>query len=75
MISQPTRNTQDIMQELKLFIGGARKKIKCNPLELTKTALSLLRNLPATRDAVLEYFCTNFDTAAQNYIVRLEVCR
>lgn len=74
MIPQHSRNsTQDFMQELKSFINGTKKKSRSNPLELTKIALGLLKNLPAARDAVLDFFCINFDTAAQNYIVRIEV--
>lgn len=77
MISQqPTvvkASQQDLMAELSLFVEGATKTVQCNPIDLTKTALSLLKNLPAARDAVLEYFCFVFDTAAENYIVRLEV--
>lgn len=73
MISQPNKSSSDFMQDLKLFINGTKKKSKSNSLELTKTALGLLKNLPATRDAVLDFFCANFDTAAQNYILRLEV--
>lgn len=73
MLTQSNKNVQDFMQDMRSFINGAKKKSKSNPLELTKVALSLLKNLPATRDAVLDFFCINFDTAAQNYIVRIEV--
>lgn len=74
MLTQSTKGVQDYMQDLKLFINGVKKKsTKSNPLELTKVALSLLKNLPSTRDAVLDFFCINFDTAAQNYIIRIEV--
>lgn len=76
MLSQPTvirPATQDLMTELHIFIGGATKNNHVNPLDLAKTALNLIKNLPAARDAVLEYFCTVFDKAAMNYVVRIEV--
>lgn len=66
---------QDITDELHSFIAGTTtRSIKSNPLDLTKTAVSLLKTLPATREAVFEYFCTVFDSATQNYITRIEVC-
>lgn len=69
------RNNQqlNILNELKAFIGGATRTTKNHQFELAKSALSLLKSLPAARDAVLEYFCTVFDTATQNFIVRIEV--
>ncbi|KAF5276285.1 hypothetical protein FQA39_LY06634 [Lamprigera yunnana] len=68
------RNIQgpDVLVELKSFIGGATQTSKYNHFDLTKAALSLLKTLPAARDAVLEYFCTVFNTATQNYINRIE---
>lgn len=68
------RNNQqlNILNELKAFIGGATRTTKNHQFELAKSALSLLKSLPAARDAVLEYFCTVFDTATQNFIVRIE---
>lgn len=64
---------QDVLYELKLFISGATQNVKCNQLELTKSALTLLKTIPAARDAVLEYFCTVFNSATLNYISRIEV--
>ncbi|KAK4875105.1 hypothetical protein RN001_011527 [Aquatica leii] len=68
------RNIQqtDVLLELKSFIGGATQTTKYNHFDLTKAALSLLKTLPAARDAVLEYFCVVFNTATQNFIVRIE---
>ncbi|KAF2885662.1 hypothetical protein ILUMI_20513 [Ignelater luminosus] len=63
---------QDVIYELKAFIGGSTQDTKCNHVDLAKTALSLLKTLPAARDAVLEYFCVVFNSATQNFIVRLE---
>ncbi|KAK5644511.1 hypothetical protein RI129_005811 [Pyrocoelia pectoralis] len=74
-MSHPTiRNIQqpDVLLELKSFIGGAAHSTKPNHFELTKAALNLLKTLPAARDAVLEYFCTVFNMATQNFIIRIE---
>lgn len=65
----------DVLLELKTFIAGATQATKCIQLELTKSALRLLKTLPAAREAVLEYFCTVFRNAASNYIARIEVTR
>lgn len=76
-MSQSTvmRNTpqQDLMNELRFFIKGASKKEKCNPIDLTKSSLTLLKCLPASRVAVFEYFSKVFDKAALNYIDAIEV--
>ncbi|ENN75427.1 hypothetical protein YQE_07978, partial [Dendroctonus ponderosae] len=63
---------QDLLNELKAFISGTRKFSRQNSLELTKTALVLLKKLPACRGAVFEYFCKVFDAAASNYIESIE---
>ncbi|KAI4461984.1 integrator complex subunit 5 [Holotrichia oblita] len=77
MVSQQTRfrNTtqQDVLSDLKVFVDGVTKQVKCNPLDLTKTALSILKSLPAARDAVLSYFCSVFDKASENYVCAIEV--
>lgn len=74
--SSTIRNNQpqhDLMEDFRLFIAGTTVNAgRCNPLELTRAALTLLKALPATRDAVFQYFCGVFDNAAQNYILRLE---
>lgn len=62
----------DILSELNSFIIGVSQSSKSNPVNLSKNALFLLKNLPAARDAVLEYFCNVFDAAASNYIKRYE---
>lgn len=64
---------QDLLNELKTFIAGTHKQDKQNSVELNKTALILLRKLPACRSAIFEYLCKVFDTAAYNYIQALEV--
>lgn len=74
--SSSIRNNQlqhNLMEDFRLFIAGTTVNAnRCNPLELTRAALALLKALPATRDAVFQYFCGVFDNAAQNYILRLE---
>ncbi|KAJ8931709.1 hypothetical protein NQ314_015356 [Rhamnusium bicolor] len=76
MISHSTviRNVpqQDLLSELRFFIRGATKKEKCNPLDLTKSALTLLKCLPASRVAIFEYFCKVFENASLNYIEGIE---
>lgn len=64
---------QDLMKELRYFLKGASKKEKCNPVDLTKSALTLIKCLPASRVAVFEYFSKVFDKAAMNYITAIEV--
>jgi len=68
----------DLMAELRAFISGAnivQKSSRRGALDasLARTALSLLRTLPAAREAVLEYFCTLFDEAVSKHITQLEV--
>lgn len=63
---------KDILSELTNFINGATQTVKTNPLDLSKTALNLLKTLPTAREAILEYFCTVFDVAVKNYIICIE---
>lgn len=64
---------QDLLKELRFFLKGASKKEKCNAVDLTKSALILLKCLPASRVAVFEYFSRLFDNTALNYINAIEV--
>ncbi|XP_030761620.1 integrator complex subunit 5 [Sitophilus oryzae] len=63
---------QNLLNELNVFITGTSKSSKIKTVELTKTALLLLRKLPACRGAVFNYFCKVFDTASANYIQGIE---
>lgn len=63
---------QDLMNDLRTFVAGATRPVKTNPLELARTALSILKTLPAARDAVLEYFCTLFNSAVSKYVTQIE---
>jgi Integrator complex subunit 5 N-terminus len=69
-----TNTPQDLMQELRNFLSGSRVGPKANHVELTRTALNLLKSLPAARYAVLEYFCTVLDISVARYVSQLEVC-
>ncbi|CAK9817794.1 Integrator complex subunit 5 [Anthophora plagiata] len=64
---------QDILAEVRKFISGAvRPTHSTSTLDVTRTALSLLRNVPAARDAVLEYFCNVFFVAVTKYVRQIE---
>ncbi|XP_058797109.1 integrator complex subunit 5 [Phymastichus coffea] len=64
---------QDIMIEVRKFISAtARSSQSSNTLELTRTALSLLKNVSATREAVLEHFCTVFSVAVTKFVRQIE---
>ena len=65
---------QDILAEVRKFISGAaRPSHSTNTLELTRTGLSLLKNVPAARDAVLEYLCNVFSVAVNKHVRQIEV--
>ncbi|XP_060525914.1 integrator complex subunit 5 [Cylas formicarius] len=76
MISQNTvfrsHSQINLMNELKIFIKSATIKDKSTLLDLTKTALTLLKNLPSCRSAVFDFFCTVFHTTSLNYIEGIE---
>lgn len=65
---------QDILTEVRKFISGAvRPTHSTSTLDVTRTALSLLRSVPAARDAVLEYFCNVFFVAVTKHVRQIEV--
>lgn len=66
---------QDILAEVRKFISGAvsRPSHSANTQDVTRTALFLLKNVPAARDAVLEYFCSVFFAAVSKYVRQIEV--
>lgn len=68
---RPSQQQQDLVAELRQFIAGATFSIQCPPLELLKTAIYLLKNLPASRDAVLQYFSYIFESVVDHYVLRL----
>lgn len=65
----------DLMGELRAFIVGATRNARKGHLDigLARVALSLLKTLPASREAVLEYFCSLFDEVVERYIENVEV--
>lgn len=64
---------QDILNEVRKFISGAiRPSHSTNTQDVTRTALFLLKNVPAARDAVLEYFCNVFFVAVTKYVRQIE---
>jgi len=74
MLHSTTLMPQDILTEVRKFISGAiRPSHNTNTQDVTRTALFLLKNVPATRDAVLEYFCNVFFVAVTKYVRQIEV--
>ncbi|KYM81411.1 Integrator complex subunit 5 [Atta colombica] len=68
-----TLSPQDILTEVRKFISGAiRPAHNTNTQDVTRTALSLLKNVPAAREAVLEYFCNVFFVAVTKYVRQIE---
>ncbi|XP_072378563.1 integrator complex subunit 5 [Diabrotica undecimpunctata] len=63
---------QDLMNELNFFLKGASKKEPYSNVDLTKSALTLLKCLPPTKVAVFEYFRGVFENAAKSYVQGLE---
>lgn len=72
MHSTSTLSPQDILAEVRKFLSGAVRSHNTNTLDVTRTALSLLQNVPAARDAVLEYFCNVFFVAVSKYVRQIE---
>ncbi|XP_076180595.1 integrator complex subunit 5 omd isoform X2 [Ptiloglossa arizonensis] len=71
--SAGTLSPQDILSEVRKFISGAvRPTHNTSTLDVTRTALFLLRNVPAARDAVLEYFCNVFFVAVTKHVRQIE---
>lgn len=65
---------KDLRAELRLFIAGVSKPSTGSPLELIRKGFSLLKSLPASKDAVLEYFGSFYEKSVANYLKQLEVC-
>ncbi|CAI9716921.1 Hypothetical predicted protein [Octopus vulgaris] len=64
--------SQDILNEVRHFLRGTVYDGKVNKESLAKSALFLLRTLPAARHAVLEHMCHVFDEAVMLHIQQLE---
>nr|XP_014282569.1 integrator complex subunit 5 isoform X2 [Halyomorpha halys] len=63
---------KDLRAELRLFIAGVGKPSTGSPLELIRKGFSLLKSLPASKDAVLEYFGSFYEKSVANYLKHLE---
>lgn len=59
----PQTNVTALSADLNNFIYGVSRRNSQNAPELTKIGISLLKNFPAARDAVLEYFAMVFHDA------------
>lgn len=67
---------QPILAELEFFINGATTVNSINPSaqsHLIHCGLNLLHNLPASKEAVFEYFSIFFDSAVAAYVKLIEV--
>lgn len=58
--------------DLNNFIYGVSRRSAQNAPELIKTGVNLLKNFPAARDAVLEYFAMVFHDAVNMSINQSE---
>lgn len=69
--------SKPILPELKFFVNCVSTNHRKLPadvsVQLVKCSLHLLEHLPASREAVLEYFATVFDVSVGNYIKFIEV--
>ncbi|XP_028161346.1 integrator complex subunit 5 isoform X1 [Ostrinia furnacalis] len=59
----PQTNSTALSADLNSFIYGVSRRNSQNAPELTKIGISLLKNFPAARDAVLEFFAMVFHDA------------
>lgn len=59
----PQSKSTTLSADLNSFIYGVSRRNSQNAPDLTKIGLSLLKNFPAARDAVLEYFGLVFHDA------------
>jgi hypothetical protein len=66
---------KDMRGELRAFIAGANRPSTVSQMEMARKALTLMKTLPASREAIFEYLGTIFDKCVSNYVTHLEVCR
>ena len=64
---------KDLRVELRAFIAGANRPSTLSQGELLHKALSVMRTLPASREAVFEYLASIFDKFVSNYVNLIEV--
>ncbi|XP_045475302.1 integrator complex subunit 5 [Harmonia axyridis] len=75
MTSQPTavHYIQQDIDEVLSFLNNPQQQLdQCNLIELTKSALYLLKALPSVRGSLFEYFSKIFTLAASKYIIGIE---
>lgn len=73
-----TMAKQPILKELEYFVNGATAAATINPTglsHLVHCGLNLLHNLPASKDAVFEYFTIYFDASVAGYVKLMEVSK
>ncbi|KAJ8732254.1 hypothetical protein PYW08_014984 [Mythimna loreyi] len=68
----PQNKSTALSADLNNFIYGVSRRNAQNAPELTRTGLSLLKNFPAARDAVLEYFAMVFHDAVNVSITQTD---
>ncbi|KAF9422851.1 hypothetical protein HW555_001635 [Spodoptera exigua] len=68
----PQSKSTALSVDLNNFIYGVSRRNTQNAPELTRTGLSLLKNFPAARDAVLEYFAMVFHDAVNVSITQTD---
>lgn len=67
---------QPVLAELEYFISGATSASTLNSsrlAHLVHCGLNLLQNLPASKEAVFEYFTIFFDVSVAGYVKLIEV--
>ncbi|XP_041976099.1 integrator complex subunit 5 [Aricia agestis] len=69
----PQTKSTALSADLNNFIYGVSRRNYQNAPELTKIGLSLLKNFPAARDAVLEYFAMIFHEAVNISINQIDI--
>eukprot|EP00058_Branchiostoma_floridae_P023895 XP_002609385.1 hypothetical protein BRAFLDRAFT_124611 [Branchiostoma floridae] len=73
-VSAPSHTPQELQAEIKTFVQGKHATFghKLTLEEHARSALSLLRNVPAARSAVLEFLQGIFDEAVNSHILQIE---
>lgn len=68
-------NTQRdiVLQELRTFLNGATHSAKVRNVDVARSAIYLLKTLPAARDAVLEHMYNLFDETVNSYVLKYEL--
>lgn len=69
---------QPILVELEHFLSGVANFYTLSPnasAKLAQCSLNLLENLPASREAVFEYFAILFDASVGNYVKSIDVSK